>query len=246
MATYPSVSVSVDASSNFINVSLPSDAQDTRPMLSFTCLKSSFFSSTIDYTISKDASNIITGMQAIAKSNVSATHIASRSALLSSTTWINSAPGVLDVSFNFNNTGERTFRFDASNAVTLCTAAGQLRLGYHILMIATHAFSVIRPSSINAVFTTAQLNACAASIESTIGTAIANMLDTQAGQQAILQKLLDSQGPFFNDTSGSITYNSSMITLNFSALIDNIKINIATPNVKTLVLRNLRVSIQLV
>lgn len=246
MATNPSVSVFVDASSTPISVSLPGDVQDMRPMLAFTCVRSSFFSASIDYTVSRDGSNIITGLQATAKSNVSGSHILTRAGLSNSTSWSNVQGGVLDVSFNFNNMGERKFKFDASNAVSLCNLASNNRLGYHILMVATHAFNFVKPSSLNAVFTTAQLNACAATIESTISTAIVNILASQTSQQAILQKILDSQGPFFSDTNGSFTYTASTGALSFTILIDNIRIDIATPSVKTLLLRNIRISIQLV
>lgn len=242
----PNISVTVDMASNGVSVTLPSDTVDSSPMLFFTCLKTSFFSSSIDYTVTRNTpSNVVTSFQAVQKSNISTSHVFSRASTQTSS-WKNTVSGAIDVSFNFNNMGERRFRFDASNGMTLSSLVSG-RLGCQVLSLVAHCYNIKRPVGINDVFSSSDLLPGASGVENAITNRLAATLALQTNQNIILQKLIDTHGPFIGDeASGSITYGSTFPGLNITFNLDNIKINISTPSVRTLLLRNIKVQIQLV
>lgn len=250
MSSYPSVSVQVDASANMISVDMPGEATGAaNPTVVLQCKQDNFFESGIQYVITRDAqTNVITNLQAVAKSNVSSSHIISR-ATTESVTWINTASGAMDVSFNFHANPEQRLVFDASNATSLLSSTSGLnqRLGYHILMIATHALSVRQPSLATSVFNLPSLQGFAPIVEKAIVDAVVMALSTQQSQQTILDKIISTNGPIISDQSGLINYTSSLSPLIFSIACNNITLNIQLyTGERKLTLRNIRLRLELV
>lgn len=192
--------------------------------------------------------NVITDISASAKSNISTTHISDRAAI--SASWINTASGTIDVSFNFNNGAERKFLFDASNAAANLSSNVNLnqRLGYQIMMIAAHAFTVRQPANATEVFALAALQSGATEIESAIANSVSLALSAKPCQQAILDKIISNTGPIVSGpATGTLTYNATMSPLNFTIICDNIKLNISLPvGQRTLTLRNIKFRITLI
>lgn len=245
MSVSPVVSVQLDASASAVSVSLPSQVTDTTPILMFTCTKPSFFdASGLKYNVIKDAKGVITDIQAIASNNILDAHVLSRASGLN-TAWINSSinNNIADVNCNFNGIN-RVFKFDIQNANSLVSTN---RLGQHLMLIATHALNIQRPSTITQLFSTTQITSAALTLETQFATLLTSVLSTQTAQQAILNRIIETNGPVIGDTSGNLPYLSSYSDIDFTVTLNNVKFSVLYPKLtRELVLGNIKVRVRVV
>ena len=249
MSAIPSVDFAVDISANAINISLASDTAVLTPYIRFTCTKASFFDATgIQYTVSKDASNVVTSITAVARSSVQASHITSRAGNTSLSSWINGPSNgngnVNSISYTFQG-ASKSIIYDLANAASVLGATSSL--GRQIAFMVTHAMLVRRQSNANALFDTTTLAALAASIETQVGNLVASAVATQANQQAFLNKILASNGPIIQETGGFLKYTTAMSDIDIMITLTNVKFNLTVAgNVKTLVLTSVPICIRLI
>lgn len=247
MAAVPTVAVSVDVSANAVSISLASDTSVTTPFMRFTCTKTSFFDAIgIQYTVLKDANNVVTSVSAVTRASIQAAHITSRAGDTTLTSWINgpSNSNVITMAYTFQGT-DKSIKYDLSNATSVLGATSSL--GRHIAFMVTHAMLVRLQSTTTGLFNSETLGTLASSIETQIGTLVASTLSSQANQQIFLNKIKAFNGPVIDDIGGYLKYTSDMSDLDIMISLTNITFNITIAGTgKSLILNSVPICIRLI
>lgn len=194
----------VDMSGNGVTATatnVPMPANLPVAYLQLDCSKTAFFgSSGFSYTVTTNASGVVTAVTAQASTNVNNTHITTNAT--SASTWKNGnmVGNVVDMSFNYLS-NVKTVKYNLANSNTLAGAD----LAKHIMLMVTHALQVKSPTTLNDVFNATEFSNAVSSLKTNIGNVIKTALSTQACQDAIFQAFLTANGPVINTTSGSYT-----------------------------------------
>lgn len=193
MSSTPVMSFTVDISgstmtANAVPISTPAGLPGA--YIQVDCSKNLFFSSPFTYSVTANASGVVTSIVASGTANIDSSHIVTQSQTYAG--WRNSvAAQPIDISANFIIGGVRTFKFDPSFAYVNSTPSN---LGDIIMTVAAHALLGRRPNTdVQAIIT--NFSVASSSLRTNIAAAIRSTLGTQTNCDFIFQSLILANGP---------------------------------------------------
>jgi hypothetical protein len=234
MATSPIVQFTLDLTSTPLAATAvtlsTSNVPTVNQYLTIDCSKASFFGSGLVYNITTNASGIVTSIVGQANaSSVNQTHLRNQAGAASDFVF-NTNQSIYDLSYNFLGV-PRTVKFNVAKAQTLVVPPKHI--GRDIMYMVTHAVQIRDPVTQNDVFDEASLTTAAGLIADRITTVIATAVGTQAGQDAILQTVLASNGPLITlpttastTTPGILTYTSDLNGLSLMFTLVNMPVSV--------------------
>lgn len=202
---------------------VPTPSNVSPAYLQLTCSKTVFLSpSGLNYNIIANASGVVTSIIGNAFNNINQSHIVTSAA--SQASWIggNNVGNVIDISFNYlGNTKSIKYNLDLAASIL----PGTNDLARHLMLIISHAIRIRAPLTETDVITSTSLSTVIASLKANLATAIASALSTQPCQNAILQAIIQSNGPIVENTAGThtllynqSTYSSIMLAMTITQL----------------------------
>ena len=222
---YPNVTASIDLSGSTVSVIPVSDTEIQEAHIRLTCLKASFFTASgIGYSVNKNVKNVVTAVNAIAKSNIASDHIRTRAGNVGLSSWILKSGNLTDITYTFAGGAQRTLKYDVTNVVNVLGNFSSL--GKHIVLLATNLLTTKRPSTETEIFTTTTVASLSSLIEVQISNLIATTLSSQANQQTILNDILMANGPIISEAGGIITYTAAMSDIDILIRLKNVKFNV--------------------
>lgn len=200
--------------------------------------KSLLFKDQLTYNIETDASGLIISTLATEALNISNEYLAEQFSL-PKTYWSQvdeAASSIYTIQYSFDNVIKSTpFSISTpSNVIGLPTA----RLGEHIIILASQAIKLTPPRSIDEIYM--DISGLSHSLETAISSALTAFMNTQQCQNAILNAIIQMNGPVINTTSGthSLEVIHEFQNMSFAFIINDITMQVDFNGITRLVTLN--------